>query len=105
MVVGVAYKPNVSDVRESPALDIIYLLQEKGADVVYADSHVASLRSGGQTLEAVELGPDTIQACDAVVIVTNHSDIDWDLVVEHSEFLLDTRNVTKLKAVDQPVRF
>lgn len=105
LVMGVAYKPNVSDVRESPALDIIYLLQEKGADVVFSDPFVESLDSGGKCLKGVELSAEELQNSDAVVIVTNHSAIDWDFVVEHSGLLIDTRNVANLSAEDQPVRF
>ncbi len=105
LIMGVAYKPNVSDVRESPALDIIKLLQEKGAEVVFSDPFVEKLNSGGKTLEAVPLTADGLKESDAVVIVTNHSAIDWDFVVEHSQLLIDTRNVANLSAADHPVRF
>ena len=94
LVLGVAYKPNVSDVRESPALDIIYLLQQKGAQVVFHDPFVDVLISNDENLESVPLTADELQASDLTLVVTNHAKTDWDLVVQSSNLLIDTRNVT-----------
>ena len=94
LVLGVAYKPNVSDVRESPALDIIYLLQQKGAQVIFHDPFVDVLISNDENLESVPLTADELQASDLTLVVTNHAKTDWDLVVQSSNLLIDTRNVT-----------
>ena len=94
LVLGVAYKPNVSDVRESPALDIIYLLQQKGAQVVFHDPFVDLLVSNDEKLQSVPLTADELQASDLTLVVTNHAKTDWDLVVQSSNLLIDTRNVT-----------
>ncbi len=94
LVLGVAYKPNVSDVRESPALDIIYLLQQKGAQVVFHDPFVDVLVSNDEKLQSVPLTADELQASDLALVVTNHAKTDWDLVVQSSNLLIDTRNVT-----------
>src|SRR5207302_8766773 len=72
LVMGVAYKPNVSDHRESPALECILGLQGAGADVIYADPHVARLDDHGVSLEAVEPTADAISTADCVVILCDH---------------------------------
>ena len=93
LVLGVAYKPDVDDTRESPALDIIRLLASKGAEVSYHDPFVASLEREGQALESVPLTAELLAASDLVVIVTDHSKIDYELVRESGRPLVDTRNV------------
>lgn len=93
LVLGVAYKPNVTDVRESPALDILQLLQEKGADVCYHDPHVPSLQEEGLTLRSVAHLADEVQKADCVVIVTDHSAYDWNAVGKDAALLVDTRHV------------
>lgn len=94
-VVGAAYKRDVDDVRESPALDIIQLLQEKGANVSYHDPYVPSLRlEHGRTAQSVELTQEWLNSADCVVIVTDHSLFNWADIIEHSKLILDTRNVT-----------
>jgi len=95
LVLGVAYKPDVSDMRESPALDVIRLLHEKGAQVVYHDPHVAEIDVEGLTLKSVELSDGELAAADLVVIVTHHSVIDYPRVVAHAQRVFDTRNATK----------
>ncbi len=94
LVLGVAYKPEIGDTRESPALDVIRLLQAKGAEVSYHDPYVPDLRHEGLSLENAELTPEVLREADAVVITTNHKAIDWDLVVEHAKLIIDTRNAT-----------
>ena len=91
LVVGVAYKPDISDVRESPAVKIIGLLQNAGADVSYHDPHVAELDENGLALTSSPLEPGDY---DCVVVVTNHSDIDYDRLVEDSSLVVDLRNAT-----------
>ncbi|MCK5922503.1 MAG: nucleotide sugar dehydrogenase, partial [Methylococcales bacterium] len=73
LVLGVAYKPNVSDVRESPALDIIHLLMEKGANVTYNDPFVPNLERDGYALQSATLSEEMLQSTDCVIVVTNHT--------------------------------
>lgn len=93
-IVGVAYKRDISDVRESPALDIIHLLLRRGATVSYSDPFVPKIATEGLELLAEELLPAAEQA-DCVVIVTDHSNIDYAALVEHSGLIFDTRNALK----------
>ncbi|MCA9959289.1 MAG: nucleotide sugar dehydrogenase, partial [Anaerolineales bacterium] len=92
LVLGVAYKPNIGDVRESPALDVIHLLQERGADVVYHDPYVDDLSHEGVSCARVELTAATLQAADCVVVVTNHKVYDWGFVGAEAKLIVDTRN-------------
>jgi UDP-N-acetyl-D-glucosamine dehydrogenase len=94
LVLGVAYKPDVSDVRESPAIDVIRLLQSDGAEVAYHDPFVPELRDDSVSLQSIALSEEGIIGFDAVVIVTDHSGVPYDLVVDHAEILVDARNVT-----------
>jgi UDP-N-acetyl-D-glucosamine dehydrogenase len=89
LVLGVAYKPDISDVRESPALKIIELLRNAGSDVSYHDAHVPALPELG--LESVALAPE---AYDCVAVVTDHSGIDYDGLVERAPLVVDFRNAT-----------
>ena len=95
LVLGVAYKRNVSDIRESPALDIIKLLAERGADVAYSDPHVDELHYHGVEMGSTELTPETLGAADCVVIVADHSAFDFQAVIDHASLVVDTRNATK----------
>lgn len=90
---GVAYKANVSDVRESPALDIISLLLEMGAEISYFDPHVPVLNEHGIQMTSTELTPESIAAADCVVVITNHKALDFSIVGEHAKLVVDTRNV------------
>ncbi|HEY0780757.1 MAG TPA: nucleotide sugar dehydrogenase [Gemmatirosa sp.] len=92
LVVGVAYKKDIDDMRESPALDVIRLLEQRGAEVAYHDPHVPHYREDGETRQSVALAAEELRASDAVVIVTDHTAIDWALVVEHAGLVVDTRN-------------
>ena len=94
LVLGVAYKKDIDDMRESPALDVIRLLQDQKADVVYHDPHVASFREDGHEHRSVEFTDDAIRNADAVVIITDHSSIDYQKVVDLSRVVVDTRNAT-----------
>jgi len=94
VVLGVAYKRDVNDVRESPALDIIGLLHQKGANVAYHDPHVPSIRiENDETMQSVPYSIDLISNADCVVIVTDHSTFDWKEIADHSTVIVDTRHV------------
>jgi UDP-N-acetyl-D-glucosamine dehydrogenase len=94
LVLGVAYKKDVDDVRESPALDIIRLLEDAGANIAYHDPYVPTFRDDGHVHESVELTDEELTLADAVVIVTDHSKVDYQRVVERAAVIVDTRNVT-----------
>ena len=94
LVLGVAFKRDVDDVRESPALDILALLLEKGADVRYHDPQVPNLRlPDGRQLRSQTLDRAELAAADCVVVITDHSDVDWQQVADHSALVVDTRHV------------
>jgi UDP-N-acetyl-D-mannosaminuronate dehydrogenase len=95
LVLGVAYKSNVSDMRESPALDVMRLLAAKGAEVRYSDPHVAELDLDGQRLKHVDLTDDELASADVVVIITQHDEVDYDRVVAKAGRIYDTRNATR----------
>ncbi len=92
LVLGVAYKPDVSDVRESPALDVIHLLQTRGAEVSYHDPFVPDLTADGVALRTIELSDAALESADCVVIITHHRVYDWARVAAHSRLIVDTRN-------------
>jgi UDP-N-acetyl-D-glucosamine dehydrogenase len=91
LVLGVAYKKDVSDLRESPALDIIHLLQEKGARVSYHDPHVPAFHHDGMEMVGVQDLEVALMQSECVVIVTDHSTYDWDNVRRHAMLIVDTR--------------
>ena len=93
LVLGVAYKKNVSDLRESPALDIIHLLEQKGAHVVYHDPHVPAFEHDGMAMRSVTDLATTLAAADCVVIATGHAAYDWASVRQAARLLVDTRHV------------
>ena len=95
---GVAYKPNVSDVRESPSLDIANLLIRQGAVVSYSDPHVSVLREAGLTLDEVPLQQALEDGVDVSVITTHHDGFDYDAIVRLSPVVVDTRN--SLRGID-----
>lgn len=93
LVLGVAYKKNVSDLRESPALDIIHLLEEKGAHVAYHDPHVPAFAHDGMEMVGVTDLAAALAAADCTVIVTDHDAYDWAGVRQAARLLVDTRHV------------
>jgi UDP-N-acetyl-D-glucosamine dehydrogenase len=95
LVLGVAYKADIDDVRESPALDIIHLLEADGADVSYHDPYVARLEEDGETWESVPLTDVVLSGMDAAVIVTDHAGVDYGRVLELTPMVVDTRNATR----------
>ena len=104
LVIGVAYKPNVGDVRESPAIDVIQLLQERGAEVIYYDPYVSEIDLAKIPAERVELSEENVKRANCVVIITNHDTIDWPWLFEHSQLIVDTRNALKDMDHDRIVR-
>jgi UDP-N-acetyl-D-glucosamine dehydrogenase len=92
LVLGVAYKPDIDDSRESPALDIIGLLQQRGATVSYSDPHIPSIVLRDQVLSSQPLTPDRLAAADCVVIATNHRAFDYGCIAQHARVVVDTRN-------------
>jgi UDP-N-acetyl-D-glucosamine dehydrogenase len=95
MILGVAYKKNVSDCRESPALDVMRLLSEKGAILSYNDPLVPSVHLGRRTLRSIGTSPAQIAEHDCVIILTDHSTYDIREIVESAKLVIDTRNATK----------
>jgi UDP-N-acetyl-D-glucosamine dehydrogenase len=95
LVVGVAYKPNVADTRDSPAYEIVETLQRKGAAVAYADPYVPTFSAGGVTLRSVDLGEADLSAWDVILILTGHDGCDWKRVAREGALVVDTRNVTE----------
>ena len=94
LVLGVAYKRDIDDVRESPAIDVIRLLEDMGADVHYHDPFVPSFQHEDVRHEGVPLTKAELERADAVVIITDHSSIDYQQVVDHSAVVVDTRNAS-----------
>jgi UDP-N-acetyl-D-glucosamine dehydrogenase len=92
IVLGVAYKANIDDMRESPAIKVAELLIGKGADVVYHDPYVPVFRANGHDVPAVHLTAEEVASADAVVLVTGHAGVDYELVVDNAQLVLDTRN-------------
>ena len=93
MLLGVAYKKNIDDIRESPALDVIRLLQHRGAQVSYHDPHVPVLKDDAIALTSVALTPETLRAADCVMIITDHDAVDYPAVKRHARATVDTRHV------------
>ncbi|MFY9589006.1 MAG: nucleotide sugar dehydrogenase [Actinomycetota bacterium] len=92
LVLGVAFKPNVRDYRESPSLDVIRGLLAGGATVSYADPHVPEVRAPGVAVDAVALTPEALRDADCVVILTDHDAVDYAAVAHNAGLVVDTRN-------------
>ena len=101
LILGIAYKRDVDDMRESPSLEIMRLLQDKGASIAYSDPHVPAfpqMRNYKFDLESITLDPVSINSYDCVVIATAHCAFDYNLIAEYAKLIIDTRGVfTKLK--------
>jgi UDP-N-acetyl-D-glucosamine dehydrogenase len=95
LVLGVAYKANVGDVRESPALDIMQALLERKAVVLYNDDYVPTLTLHDRTLHSQTISSGLLQAADCVVIVTDHQYYDTGWIVQEARCIVDTRNMTR----------
>ena len=92
LILGVAYKPDIDDLRESPALDVIHLLQEKGADVIYHDPYIPNLNHENPQMESVTDLMTAVKDADCVAIITNHSTYDYDAILDAAQLIVDTRN-------------
>jgi UDP-N-acetyl-D-glucosamine dehydrogenase len=95
MMLGVSYKRDIDDVRESPAFDIIRLLREKGGNVIYHDPYIPTFSFDGEAMRSVDLTPQILESQDCVVIVTDHTNVDYTMVLNHSTLVVDSRNATK----------
>ncbi|BBE16208.1 UDP-glucose dehydrogenase [Aquipluma nitroreducens] len=99
LFLGVAYKPNIDDARESPALEIMDIVAKKGGDVTYNDPHIPVLNThGGKSLNSVELSAETLASADVVVLTTNHAAYPLDFIFEHSPLIVDLRNMISEKS-------
>src|SRR5881409_1098720 len=94
LALGVAYKREVGDTRESPAIEILMKLREKGCEVSYVDPYVPTLNLHGTTLKSVDLTDEELAGADCVVILTDHSAFDYQQVVDHARLVVDPRNAT-----------
>ena len=96
LVLGVSYKKDIDDIRESPALDVMHLLHERGARVTYSDPHVPALRArdwpNGHDLTSVALTRDALRSSDCVVVLTDHRKVDYGMVAAAAPLIVDTRN-------------
>jgi UDP-N-acetyl-D-glucosamine dehydrogenase len=95
LILGVAYKPNIDDVRESPGIEVIEKLSRLGAKVAYNDPHVPrtpKMRRHDLGLVSVALDPESLQKYDCVIIVTNHEAYDWKMIADNAKLIVDTRN-------------
>jgi UDP-N-acetyl-D-glucosamine dehydrogenase len=101
LVLGVAYKRDIDDMRESPALEVIRLLQLKGADVAYHDPFCPTIRDDGHTellhlpLHSLPLNADVLGSADLVLLITDHTTVDYQLVADHADLVLDARGTMR----------
>jgi UDP-N-acetyl-D-glucosamine dehydrogenase len=102
LILGIAYKKDIDDLRESPALDIIRILQQRGAEVLYHDPYCPVIADDGHTeipylpLYSTPLNDDLFQQCHAVVVVTDHSGLDYHGIASKAKAIVDTRGVGRL---------
>jgi UDP-N-acetyl-D-glucosamine dehydrogenase len=104
LVLGVAYKGGIDDIRESPSLDIMTTLEQRGARVDYSDPHVAKLNLAGKWRKSVPLTPARLRRFDCVVIATAHKDFPYGEIVRHAKGIVDTRNALKGRRSNKIVR-
>ncbi|GMV88129.1 MAG: nucleotide sugar dehydrogenase [Chthonomonas sp.] len=102
LVIGASYKRDVADLRESPAVRIMDMLTERGAVLAYHDPMVPSLKTAHLELKSVQLTPETLSHHDVVMILTDHSTVDYALVAEHSNLVFDTRGATRNVGLSSP---
>ncbi|CAN5261777.1 hypothetical protein BH10PSE9_BH10PSE9_04070 [soil metagenome] len=102
LVLGIAYKKNVTDVRESPALELMELLERAGASVSFHDPQVPVIPSGHDRMSgrrSIPLTTEALQSCHTALIVTDHDDVDYEAVVRHASLVVDTRNVCERRGL------
>jgi len=95
LILGVAYKKDIDDMRESPALKVISLLEKEGSHVIYNDPYIPTFTLGGKVYNSVPVTTDLLTSVDLVVITTDHSSYDYDLIVKQAPHVFDTRNATR----------
>jgi len=95
LVLGVAYKKDIDDMRESPALKVISLLEKEGSHVIYNDPYIPTFTLAGKVYNSVPVTAELLSGVDLVVITTDHSSYDYDLIVERASYVFDTRNATR----------
>ena len=96
LVLGVAYKQDIDDYRESPAIRVIENLQKEGADTVFYDPYIPKFREHGKVYEGEkELTAELVESADLVIITASHSNVDYEFVQRHAKAIFDTKNVTK----------
>lgn len=95
LVLGVAYKKDIDDIRESPALDIIRILKEKGAEVIFNDPNVPFIKTDDLKMSSVVIDEELLKKMDCVVITTDHSGYNWKWITENANLIVDTRNATR----------
>jgi len=96
LVLGIAYKKNVDDMRESPAVEVMELLRQAGAEIAYSDPHVPifpKMREHSFDLSSVELTPETIASFDALVLATDHAKFNYEMVRQNAQLIIDSRGV------------
>ena len=96
LVLGIAYKKNVGDMRESPAVELMELLKDRGAEIAYSDPHVPvfpRIRKHHFNLKSVALAPQTLASYDLVLLATNHDAFDYKMIKQHAKMIVDTRGV------------
>ena len=101
LVIGVAYKPDIDDLRESPAMDVIRLLQQLGGIVEYHDPFIPEFREDALTMKSVPLDAARVRGSDCVIIVTDHSDLDYAMIGREAKALVDTRHAVATRAKQQ----
>ncbi|HLM23341.1 MAG TPA: UDP binding domain-containing protein, partial [Propionibacteriaceae bacterium] len=101
LVLGITYKPDVADTRESPPLAVLEGLLAKGADADYHDPFVPEVTANGQSLTSITPDAAALHEIDCVVVATDHRSYDWDYIVEHARLIVDTRNVTASVSPDR----
>lgn len=99
LFLGVAYKPNINDERESPALEIMEIVSHKGGQVQYNDPHIPVAHThDGKQYKSVDLSIETLENADVVVLTTNHSAFDVDYILQHAKLIVDMRNMIRIKS-------
>jgi UDP-N-acetyl-D-glucosamine dehydrogenase len=102
LILGVAYKPDIDDLRESPALDVIHLLKEKGAEVFYHDPYIPHLDYDSLVMTSVPDLWEAVRAADCVAIITNHQVYDYQAILDQAHLIVDTRNALGKNGKDHP---
>jgi UDP-N-acetyl-D-glucosamine dehydrogenase len=98
LILGLAYKPDVDDVRESPSFELIEKLEHLGAEVDYHDPHVPAthkMRQHDLQMRSIALSPESLRSYDCVVVATHHSAYDWQMIADNAPLVVDTRNAMR----------